>query len=75
MEHKTDTHHTCTVCGKSFALKSLVPGDSLRDVIAAEISRDHPQWSAASFICYADLSHYRGQYVQSLDNPKKSYRF
>lgn len=71
MEHKTDTHHTCTVCGKSFALKSLVPGDSLRDVIAAEISRDHPQWSAASFICYADLSHYRGQYVQSLLSSEK----
>lgn len=71
MEHKGEQRRVCAVCGKSFALKSLIPAESLRDVIFTEISHDHPEWSAASFICHADLSRYRGQYVQSLLSSEK----
>lgn len=63
---KRNEQHLCAVCGKSFALKNLVPGGAVRDVIAAEIAHDHPSWSAQSFICHPDLAKYRIDYVNSL---------
>jgi hypothetical protein len=56
----------CSVCGKSFALRDLVPGIAVRDVIANEIAREHPEWSQEKFICRPDLNRYRAQYVHSL---------
>lgn len=58
--------HTCAVCGKSFPSRDLVPGAAVRDVVAAEISRDHPGWSSESFVCRPDLTRYRTRYVHSL---------
>jgi len=43
----------------------------VRDVVAAEILRDRPDWSAASFICRADLTRYRTNYVHSLLQSEK----
>jgi uncharacterized membrane protein len=63
---KRNEMHVCAVCGKSFSSRNLVPGGAVRDVIAAEILRDHPGWSAASFICGPDLTRYRTSYVHSL---------
>lgn len=63
---KRNELHLCAVCGKSFALKNLVPSGAVRDVIAAEIAHEHPNWSAESFICHPDLSKYRIKYVNSL---------
>jgi uncharacterized membrane protein len=57
---------TCDVCGKSFPVRSLVAGGAVRDIISAEIRRDHPDWSSHSHICRADLEKYRTNYVQSL---------
>ena len=49
MNKKSDMH-LCTICGKSFSSRDLVPGAAVRDVISAEIVRDHPDWSPESFI-------------------------
>lgn len=65
MDNRNELHQ-CAVCGKPFALKKLVPGGVVRDVIAAEILREHPDWSSQSFICHADLAKYRINYVHSL---------
>ncbi len=65
MVRNSDTH-TCAVCGKRFTARNLVPGAIVRDVIAAAIAHDHPEWSAGSFICHADLTRYRTSYVHSL---------
>lgn len=58
--------HACAICGKSLPSRELVPAAAVRDVISAEIVRDHPQWSAESFICRPDLARYRTNYVHSL---------
>jgi uncharacterized membrane protein len=63
--------HACAICGKSFSLRSLVPGGAVRDIISAEIHRDHPDWTADSYICAADLSKYRTNYVHSLLQSEK----
>jgi len=54
------------VCKQSFAKKSLIPIGTIRKVITEEISQDFPQWSPSDFICQADLTKYRMQYVQSI---------
>jgi hypothetical protein len=60
---------TCAVCGKSFHLCDLVPGLAVRDVIANEILREHPEWSPDKLICRPDLNHYRSDHH---DEPEPS---
>jgi uncharacterized membrane protein len=43
----------------------------VRDIISAEILRDHPEWTANSYICPADLTKYRTNYVHSLLQSEK----
>ena len=61
----------CGICGKTFALRDLVPGTSLRDVVAQQILHDYPDWSQEKFICRPDLNRYRGEYVHSLLESEK----
>jgi len=61
----------CAVCGKSFSTRDLVPGIAVRDVIANEILREHPDWSQEKFICRADLNRYRSTYVHNLLESEK----
>ena len=56
----------CTVCGKSFFRRDLVPGEAVREAVAREIAMDHPEWATASFICRPDLARYRAMHVHSL---------
>ena len=62
---------TCAVCGKTFSLHDLVPGMAVRDVIANEILREHPEWSQEKLICRPDLNHYRSKYVHILLESEK----
>jgi uncharacterized membrane protein len=57
---------TCEVCGNRFARHQLVPAGLVRDGIANEIRRSHPEWSPDGYICLADLNRYRDTYVRSL---------
>ena len=61
----------CSVCGKSFSLRELVPGIGVRDVIANDIAREHPDWSQEKFICRPDLNRYRSKYVHALLESEK----
>ena len=54
----------CAVCAKKFKSNELLPGAMVRESVASEIRKDHPEWSASSFICRDDLEHYRALYVQ-----------
>jgi len=65
MKEKND-RHVCVVCGRNFPLAELTPGAAIREVFALEIIRDHPDWSARSYICRNDLTNYRVKYVHSL---------
>lgn len=70
MENK-DQYRQCAICGKSFPLKNLVPGEAIRDSVVEAIRQDHADWSASSFICRADLTEYRIRYVHSLLRSEK----
>jgi len=63
--------HTCIVCGQPFKTKDLVSGALVRKVVGNLILKDHPAWSDESFICSADLTRYRTQYVHSLLESEK----
>jgi hypothetical protein len=51
--------------------RDLIPGASVRDVVAKEIVQDHPSWSLESSICQSDLMKYRAKYVHSLLESEK----
>ncbi len=61
----------CGICGKTFAPRDLIPGIALRDAVAQQIAREHPNWSQEKFICRPDLNRYRGAYVHSLLESEK----
>jgi uncharacterized membrane protein len=61
----------CAVCGKAFAIGELIPSAAVRDVISAEIAREHPGGAPGSYICKADLAGYRAKYVHSLLESEK----
>jgi uncharacterized membrane protein len=63
--------HVCAICGGTAKERQLIPGAAVRDVIAREIRKDHPDWSAQSYICRPDLMKYRAKYVHSLLEDEK----
>ena len=69
--HEKNECHACAVCGKKFPLQKLTPSGVIRDAINQEILQDFPQWSTDSYICHADLTLYRVQYVHSLLKSEK----
>ena len=69
--NKQNQRHICAICGKAFPDRELVPGVAVRDVVAKEILRDHPDWTPESFLCQPDLTKYRVKYVHSLLESEK----
>ena len=63
--------NSCAICGKSFSQRELVSADLVGETITAAIRQEHPDWSAASYICRPDLARYRSQYVHSLLESEK----
>jgi len=59
-------HASCSICGRGFPRRLLVPGAIVRPSVADAIRLDHPEWSADALICREDLTRYRGSYVHSL---------
>ena len=43
----------------------------IRESVAQEIRRDHPDWSSEAFICRDDLNRYRNRHIQSLLEAEK----
>lgn len=62
---------TCAICGKSFSPHDIVPGEIVREEIAAEILKAYPEWSSEKLICKVDLSEFRGKYVHNLLESEK----
>jgi uncharacterized membrane protein len=71
MTKSHDHRQTCSICGKTFPLRDLLVGGVIREAIAELIRRDHPEWTAESLICRADLATYRGRYVHTLLESEK----
>ena len=62
------THHTvqCQVCKKPKPLNAVIAAELVRRPIIELIQKEHSDWSADGFICFADLNHYRGEYFEDL---------
>jgi len=71
MKATANDRRPCEVCGKTFLIRSLVPGGAFRDAVAGEIRREYPGWSAEKFICQPDLNRFQARYVYSLLEPEK----
>ena len=54
----------CQVCGVVKPRGRMTPAGLVRESIAEIIRKDHPEWSAAGYICHEDLDHYRTEYVR-----------
>ncbi len=63
---KEQIGQVCSVCGRSFPRKELVHSTIVRPPVADLIRLEHPQWSPEGFICHADLSRYRAEYVRRM---------
>jgi uncharacterized membrane protein len=66
MSHSKSPTGTCLVCGKTFPVRELVAAPLVRDNIAGDIRREHPEWSPATAICQTDLARYRAQHIHAL---------
>ncbi len=71
MTKSGDHRRSCMICGKTFPVREVVAGTFVRDPIADEIRRDHPEWSADAFICRPDLTRYRTKYVHAILEAEK----
>jgi len=71
MSRRPDHPQTCAICGKPFPSREVVAAALVREPVADFIRRDHPEWSAESAICRADLAAYRSRYVHALLESEK----
>jgi uncharacterized membrane protein len=63
--------HKCGICGKEFSDRELVRSALVREAITRLIRQEHPDWSEESYICQADLSRYRADYIHTLLESEK----
>lgn len=56
--------HRCTLCHHEFERDEVLPAALVRKSLAALIRTEHPEWSSESWICLADLNHYRTRLVR-----------
>ncbi len=56
--------HPCAICGKSFRLSELLPGEMLHGKLQDKICAEHPEWTPECYICRDDLNRYRRQFIE-----------
>ncbi len=62
---------TCSICGRTFPRPQLVPAETLRAGIVAEIERERSGWLADGFVCRDDLIRFRERYIEGLVETEK----
>ena len=60
------TVEVCEICNLPKNKADMIPFSSVRPSTAAVILKEHPECSAAGYICLADLNHYRVEHIQEL---------
>lgn len=63
--------YECIVCKKTFTMRNLISANLVREPIYTYIQKDYPNWSQESYICRADLSVYRNNYVHQILESEK----
>lgn len=54
----------CQICGETKPAEELTPAVLVSPAVAKLIRQSGAEWSADSFICHADLSRFRSEYVR-----------
>ncbi len=66
MPNKNNKMATCQVCKAEKRLTEVLPAPLVRGVIAERIKKACPDWTSASYICIADLNHFRNEYLTEI---------
>jgi len=66
MSHSESAFVLCQICGKTFDVDDVLPGDLVRDPIVGLIEKRHPTWDPSGYICTGDLNGFRDQYVAEI---------
>lgn len=66
MRKSSSSQGVCSVCGKTFPQKLLVPGATIRESVAHRIQEEVPGWDGEGFVCRQDLNRFRYAHVSSL---------
>jgi uncharacterized membrane protein len=71
LSRNRNARYPCTICGKPFAHRDVVPGDAISDRVVQVIQRERPEWSRDGYVCRPDLARYRSQYVHGILESEK----
>lgn len=61
----------CSVCGKRKPSGEFAAGESIREAVAAELQREHPDWSPERPVCFECLNRFRAEHVKRLLEDEK----
>lgn len=53
------------ISGKTFPITQKISGNAVRQCIADEIKKDHPDFNPQKLLSIEELNHYRNQYIQN----------
>jgi len=56
----------CQICKQHKKQSDVIPGNFVRNSIAAMIQQAIPDWNPDGYICLTDLNSFRAEYVQSV---------
>jgi uncharacterized membrane protein len=71
MEKKNSSALICPVCQKNRRYNEFVSSQIVREPVAAEIRRKHPDWKTEDLICLSCLNRYRADHVCRLLEEEK----
>ncbi|MBI4773783.1 MAG: DUF1003 domain-containing protein [Deltaproteobacteria bacterium] len=61
----------CNICGKTKARSMMMPAALVRDAIAEQVKRFHPEWKPEGYVCLDDLNQFRMNYIKDLLQSEK----
>ena len=64
MGDDSSTTVKCGICKERLEAREMMPAAWIRDSLSELIRREHPEWTADSYICLDDLDAYRHRFVQ-----------
>ena len=61
----------CQICHQSVARRLATPAAIIRPAVVELIRKSHPEWSDDGYLCFDDLNHFRGAYVEDVLREEK----
>lgn len=61
----------CQICGKTFSVDELFPGELVRPALVEEIRKGKKDWDEGGYICCDDLHHFQTKRIQGILTQEK----